>query len=129
MCLFECISLVKVASSDGFDRVPKNLSKIIRFQFPDPSAADRKPISEKCSTTTKVYSARFCSFLIALNFTAVSQDYSTDATHKVYVIIGNSALIKCEIPSFVSDFLSVVSWIDNENTEYFPSALGKDEKR
>ena len=54
----------------------------------------------------------------------VSQPYSTDA-HKVYVIIGNSALVKCEIPSFVSDFVAVVSWVDNENNEYFPSQQGK----
>ena len=53
----------------------------------------------------------------------VSQPYSTDA-HKVYVIIGNSALVKCEIPSFVSDFVAVVSWVDNENIEYFPSQQG-----
>ena len=54
----------------------------------------------------------------------VAQEYSTDAAHKVYVIIGNSALIKCEIPSFVSDFVNVVSWVDNEGNEYFPSNMG-----
>ena len=51
-------------------------------------------------------------------FSAVTQAYQTDA-HSVYVIVGNSALIKCEIPSFVADFVSVYSWIDNEKTEYF----------
>ena len=35
--------------------------------------------------------------------------------------MGNSALLKCEIPSFVADFVSVVSWIDNDAIEYFPS--------
>ena len=65
-------------------------------------------------------------FRVVLIFVAaVTQDYTTDATHKVYVIIGNSALIKCEIPSFVSDFLSVINWVDNEGIEYFPSVLGK----
>ena len=54
----------------------------------------------------------------------VSQDYSTDADHKVYVIIGNSALIKCQIPSFVADFISVASWVDNDGVEYFPSNSG-----
>ena len=48
----------------------------------------------------------------------VTQEYETDA-HKVYVIVGNSALIKCEIPSFVADFVSVYSWTDNNNNEYF----------
>ena len=56
-------------------------------------------------------------------FTVVAQTYTTDA-HKTYVILGNSALVKCEIPSFVADFVSVVSWIDNDQVEYFPSNLG-----
>ena len=48
----------------------------------------------------------------------VTQQYQTDA-HSVYVIVGNSALLKCEIPSFVADFVSVYSWTDNDNNEYF----------
>ena len=56
-------------------------------------------------------------------FTVVAQTYTTDA-NKNYVILGNSALVKCEIPSFVADFVSVVSWIDNDQLEYFPSNLG-----
>ena len=59
-------------------------------------------------------------FLVVF-FAVVSQDYSTDADHKVYVIIGNSALIKCQIPSFVADFISVTSWVDNDGIEYFPA--------
>ena len=35
------------------------------------------------------------------------------------MIVGNSALVKCEIPSFVADFVSVESWKDNEGNEYF----------
>ena len=53
----------------------------------------------------------------------VSQDYTSGA-HEVYVIIGNSALVKCEIPSFVADFVSVVGWVDNEENEFFPSNNG-----
>ena len=52
------------------------------------------------------------------HFSVVSQAYQTDA-HSVYVITGNSALIKCEIPSFVADFVAVDSWTDNEQNEYF----------
>ena len=48
----------------------------------------------------------------------VTQDYETDADRE-YVIVGNSALVKCEIPSFVADFVSVESWKDNEGNEYF----------
>ena len=60
------------------------------------------------------------SFILHINhpFLAVTQDYETDVP-KVYVIGGNSALLKCEIPSFVADFVSVESWTDNKHTEYF----------
>ena len=34
------------------------------------------------------------------------------------VIMGNSALLKCNIPSFVADFLQVVGWINSEGIEY-----------
>ena len=40
------------------------------------------------------------------------------------MIVGNSALIKCEIPSFVADFVSVVSWVENNGLEYFPNHIG-----
>ena len=49
---------------------------------------------------------------------AVNQEYETDA-EKEYVIIGNSVLMKCKIPSFVADFVSVESWKDNFDNEYF----------
>ena len=39
-----------------------------------------------------------------------------------YVIVGNDAIMKCKIPSFVADFVSVVSWQDAEGNEYFLSA-------
>ena len=50
----------------------------------------------------------------------VAQAY-TMGTSDAYVIVGNSALLKCEIPSFVADFVSVVSWVDSDNSEYFSS--------
>ena len=56
-------------------------------------------------------------------FSVVAQSYNTYA-HEVHVILGNSALVKCDIPSFVADFVSVVSWIDNNGNEYFHSKLG-----
>ena len=47
---------------------------------------------------------------------AVSQDYTTKAEDE-YVIRGNDVLMKCKIPSFVSDYISVVGWIDNDLKE------------
>lgn len=32
-----------------------------------------------------------------------------------YVIKGNSAVMKCKIPSFVADFVSVEAWINVED--------------
>ena len=45
-----------------------------------------------------------------------------------YVIVGNDVIMKCKVPSFVADFVSVLSWQDAEGSEYFASAslpLGK----
>ena len=50
----------------------------------------------------------------------VTQDYET-SSERAYVIIGNTALVKCEIPSFAADFVSVENWRDNKNNEYFSS--------
>ena len=43
----------------------------------------------------------------------VNQNYMTEATNE-YVIMGNSALMRCVIPSFVSDFISLQSWQDEK---------------
>ena len=40
---------------------------------------------------------------------AVIQIYDTAIT-KEFVIRGNDALVKCSIPSFVTDFVTVISW-------------------
>ena len=63
-------------------------------------------------------------------FAVVTQEYVTD-THNVYVIRGNSALLKCEIPSFVADFISVVGWTDNQGGQFFAAthSQGKTAKK
>ena len=68
-------------------------------------------------------SAEKLRIIIVIFFAVVAQTYTTDA-NKNYVILGNSALVKCEIPSFVADFVSIVSWLDNDGMEYFPSNMG-----
>lgn len=46
----------------------------------------------------------------------VVQNYVTEAENE-YVIRGNTAIVKCKIPSFVADFVSVDAWIaDNDTT-------------
>jgi hypothetical protein len=43
-----------------------------------------------------------------------------------HVLKGNSAILKCHIPSFVSDFVNVDAWIDEETgDEFTPDNLGE----
>lgn len=52
-------------------------------------------------------------FYFLVVFTVVSQSYVTEGENE-YVIRGNSAILKCKIPSFVADFIAVESWVSNE---------------
>ena len=51
------------------------------------------------------------------------QTYETDVI-KEFVIRGNDALIKCSIPSFVTDFVTVRSWIVESSENDIEVALG-----
>lgn len=35
-----------------------------------------------------------------------------------YIIKGNAAIIKCNIPSFVTDFVKVEAWTGSDGSEY-----------
>lgn len=35
-----------------------------------------------------------------------------------YVIRGNTAVLKCNIPSFVADFVRVEAWVGSDDSEY-----------
>lgn len=47
----------------------------------------------------------------------VEQAYQSEVNNE-YVIRGNSAILKCSIPSFVADFVSVLSWQDDQGNTY-----------
>lgn len=47
----------------------------------------------------------------------VAQSYEVEADNE-YVIRGNSAIMKCEVPSFVSDFVMVENWQDSKGNTY-----------
>lgn len=36
-----------------------------------------------------------------------------------YVIRGNPAVLKCNIPSFVSDHVEIIEWLDTNGGQYF----------
>ncbi|XP_076629337.1 cell adhesion molecule Dscam1-like isoform X14 [Colletes latitarsis] len=52
----------------------------------------------------------------------VAQYYDTDV-NKEYAIRGNSAILKCVVPSFVADFVKVLSWHTDQGEEFI---LGDD---
>ena len=43
----------------------------------------------------------------------ILQKYLVEISNE-HIILGNDAIFKCSIPSFVSDFVSVKAWVDNE---------------
>lgn len=55
----------------------------------------------------------------------MKQNFEAEADNE-YVILGNSAIMKCEIPSFVADFVQVEMWMDSIGNNYYPGvdALG-----
>jgi hypothetical protein len=51
----------------------------------------------------------------------VSQPYEAEADNE-YVIRGNSAVMKCEVPSFVADFVVVEMWLDSAGNTFLPGS-------
>jgi hypothetical protein len=52
----------------------------------------------------------------------VANQFYQSSSEEEYVIVGNDAFVKCKIPSFVADFVSIVSWQDNEGNEFYQNA-------
>lgn len=50
----------------------------------------------------------------------VSQNYITRVIDED-ILVGNSALLKCLIPSFVADFITVHSWVDSTQVVLTPN--------
>jgi len=57
-------------------------------------------------------------WLICL-FSVVTQKYEVNVMDE-YVLRGNTAILKCHIPSFVADFVIVVSWEDSDGGTITP---------
>ncbi|XP_054089356.1 cell adhesion molecule Dscam2 isoform X49 [Zeugodacus cucurbitae] len=53
----------------------------------------------------------------------VPQSYTVNVMDEA-VLRGNSAILKCHIPSFVADFISVASWVEDEEREIFTTNDG-----
>lgn len=68
-----------------------------------------------------IYRRLFELFIIIFNLlTVVNQFYEAEIMTE-YVIRGNTAVLKCSIPSFVADFVRVESWIDEAETVLIPT--------
>ncbi|XP_066154117.1 cell adhesion molecule Dscam1 isoform X2 [Euwallacea fornicatus] len=50
----------------------------------------------------------------------IKQDYDVQV-HDEYVIAGNTAVLKCKIPNYVSDYVMVTSWVQDENVNIYPN--------
>lgn len=53
-------------------------------------------------------------------FAVVAQAYETRVSDE-FVIRGNAAILKCSIPSFVADFVTVQAWVTNDGQSYYPT--------
>lgn len=53
------------------------------------------------------------------HFSVVNQYYEAQV-YDVFVIKGNTAVFKCQIPSFVSDHVEIVSWQDTDKNMFLP---------
>lgn len=54
------------------------------------------------------------------NISVVNQYYEAEVVSE-YVIKGNTAVLKCTIPSFVGDFVKVEAWLSSEGTQFLPT--------
>lgn len=61
----------------------------------------------------------FYNILIIYSTIAVGQYYEVDV-NKEPVIKGNSVVMKCGIPSFVADFVAVLSWSTDKGDNFYP---------
>lgn len=48
--------------------------------------------------------------------------YYEAQVYDAFVIKGNSAVFKCNIPSFVSDHVEIISWEDTQGTKFLSSS-------
>ena len=63
---------------------------------------------------------------VIYNYSSISVAMSTYRVDVsiAQVIMGNEVLLKCDIPSFATDFVSVVSWVDSEGLTFTHNSLG-----
>lgn len=53
-------------------------------------------------------------------FTVVRQNYDVKV-YDEYIISGNTALLRCQIPNYATDFIVVSSWVQDGNINIYPN--------
>ncbi|KAE8740544.1 hypothetical protein FOCC_FOCC013948 [Frankliniella occidentalis] len=57
-------------------------------------------------------------------YSMVLQDYVVQVFYNKNVVRGNTAILKCTIPSFVRDYITVISWLKDDSFNIYPSPKG-----
>lgn len=57
------------------------------------------------------------SFLMSCLLTVVQQTFEIRVIDE-FILLGNSAIMKCLLPSFVADFIHVISWLVIDTDEF-----------
>lgn len=58
----------------------------------------------------------FCLFVLAV----VKQKYDVQV-YDEYVITGNTAVLRCQVPSYVADYVMVTSWVQDGAVNIYPN--------
>jgi len=77
--------------------------------------------NEKCAV-------QFCGSLAYIPlcscFPVVLQYYEVQVYYNKNVIRGNTAVLKCTIPSFVREYITVTSWVQDSKFNIYPTTKG-----
>lgn len=111
--------------SNSFKFVPifgkQNLSVTRSFLYEESILRKKKMPSPIVNRTIAPLNIRSLIDFIIIYFVfkrlVVSQFYESQV-YDEYVIRGNAAVLKCNIPSFVSDHVEVVEWVDTNGGRY-----------
>lgn len=74
-----------------------------------------------CFNLTVLSVNYYCSFLpihLFLFLPAVVQQFYQSRVIDEFVLLGNTAILKCLVPSFVTDFVQIEAWITDDGKSY-----------
>ena len=112
--------MVNVVLSSLFSLVCKDIDSICRCMYRPISASRHCVYVRLHLPSVSLFKKSFTDLCQLPHFSVVGQTYTTQLLDE-YVIIGNDALFKCTIPSYITDFVYVVSWVDSEGNTILAS--------